>query len=281
MKMIKLVIPDDTLVKQAVAKWLISSRPLISSGGSASIIAKTTDKRFVDESDCMGVPAPPTTQAVATENLISIKSDYGTVDVSRVAGPGKPPEAFICDETSNPPPIPTDVIPAPPTTQVIPPPPLAKPLGSAADASAIVHGPGMVNKIVEEIDSAGMPWDARIHASTKTKVNAGTWKYRQKVDKALVAQVEAEHKSSGTTGIDLTLAAAVSPIEGAVATVTAQPAPATFAELIPVIVENKIDAAVVQTAVTTLGYENLMVIGGLTPEEQAIAIPQILALLGQ
>lgn len=43
-----------------------------------------------------------------------------------------------------------------------------------------------------ELDSAGMPWDARIHASTKTKVKDGTWKKMRGVDEDLVAEVEAE-----------------------------------------------------------------------------------------
>lgn len=44
-----------------------------------------------------------------------------------------------------------------------------------------------------EVDSTGMPWDARIHASTKTKVDNDTkWKKRRGVDDALVEQVEAE-----------------------------------------------------------------------------------------
>ena len=42
------------------------------------------------------------------------------------------------------------------------------------------------------LDSKDMPWDARIHAGTKTKLNDGTWKIKRSVDKAVVEQVEAE-----------------------------------------------------------------------------------------
>lgn len=46
---------------------------------------------------------------------------------------------------------------------------------------------------VSDVDARGMPWDARIHASTKTQKKDGTWKAKKGVDQALVAQVEAEH----------------------------------------------------------------------------------------
>lgn len=43
------------------------------------------------------------------------------------------------------------------------------------------------------LDSAGLPWDARIHASTRTKLKAdGRWKQKRGVDVAIVEAVEAE-----------------------------------------------------------------------------------------
>lgn len=49
-----------------------------------------------------------------------------------------------------------------------------------------------------DLDSAGFPWDARIHAGSKAKMKAdGTWKLKPGVDKALVEQVRAE--IGGTT----------------------------------------------------------------------------------
>ena len=46
-----------------------------------------------------------------------------------------------------------------------------------------------------DIDAAGMPWDKRIHAETKTKVANGTWKYRRGVKDDVIAQIEAEIKA--------------------------------------------------------------------------------------
>lgn len=43
-----------------------------------------------------------------------------------------------------------------------------------------------------EVDSKGMPWDARIHSSSKAKVADGSWKYRRRVSDEEVKRVEAE-----------------------------------------------------------------------------------------
>lgn len=43
-----------------------------------------------------------------------------------------------------------------------------------------------------ELDSAGLPWDKRIHSSSRAKVADGTWRKLRGVDDALVATVEAE-----------------------------------------------------------------------------------------
>ena len=51
-----------------------------------------------------------------------------------------------------------------------------------------------------ELDSAGMPWDERIHSGSK-KTNAdGKWKLRKNVDENLVKQVEAENRGAAPTG---------------------------------------------------------------------------------
>lgn len=51
-----------------------------------------------------------------------------------------------------------------------------------------------------ELDSAGMPWDERIHSGSK-KTNAdGKWKLRKNVDENLVKQVEAENRAAAPAG---------------------------------------------------------------------------------
>ena len=53
---------------------------------------------------------------------------------------------------------------------------------------ALPQAPGI------EVDAKGMPWDHRIHASSRAKVADGTWRQRRNLDNALLAQVEQELK---------------------------------------------------------------------------------------
>lgn len=50
--------------------------------------------------------------------------------------------------------------------------------------------------VVGELDKDGFPWDARIHAGTKTKLSGGQWKLKPKVDQSLVEQVRAEFRAN-------------------------------------------------------------------------------------
>ena len=97
-------------------------------------------------------------------------------------------------------PVPTPpaaVVPAPPVAEAAPVPPApsidpgAVPpseslMAAAAQAAAAAVAAGA------ELDSAGFPWDARIHAGTKSTKKDGTWTYKRGVDDALVKAVEAE-----------------------------------------------------------------------------------------
>ena len=43
-----------------------------------------------------------------------------------------------------------------------------------------------------DVDSAGLPWDSRIHSESRNKVADGTWRKRRNTASELVAQVEGE-----------------------------------------------------------------------------------------
>jgi len=87
-----------------------------------------------------------------------------------------------------------------------------------------------------DVDAEGIPWDKRIHASSKTKKADGTWKLRRGVDKDLVGKVKIELAGGTTTE--------------AAAPVTAPPLPAmnvgnahtleSFTKQFPLIVANLI-----------------------------------------
>lgn len=51
-----------------------------------------------------------------------------------------------------------------------------------------------------ELDSAGLPWDERIHSGSKKKNADGKWKLRKNVDEMLVKSVEAENRGAAPAG---------------------------------------------------------------------------------
>lgn len=74
-------------------------------------------------------------------------------------------------------------------------PPVA--LGNAQDSAATGVAPPppaglMTPAPAVDLDSKGLPWDERIHASTKSKIASGEWKAKRGADAALIATVEAE-----------------------------------------------------------------------------------------
>lgn len=111
----------------------------------------------------------------------------------------------------------TDVLGGGTPVQVVPNPPTLNgaPATDAEIAQAVVETlggeevptpPSLFDKAVTptgEVDKAGMPWDARIHASTKTQTQKGLWKKKKGVAADLVTQVETEllgkSASTGTT----------------------------------------------------------------------------------
>ena len=72
----------------------------------------------------------------------------------------------------------------------VPPAPVAPGMAAlmAMAAAPVPLAPG----VELELDIKGVPWDERIHASTKSKVQSGEWKTKRGVDPATIAAVEAE-----------------------------------------------------------------------------------------
>ena len=75
-----------------------------------------------------------------------------------------------------------------PATPSVPVPPAATPESAASTvvAPSAPPAPGV------ELDARGLPWDARIHSRTRSKLANGNWKTARGVEPALVAQVENE-----------------------------------------------------------------------------------------
>ena len=81
----------------------------------------------------------------------------------------------------------------------------------------------------DETDSDGLPWDARIHASTKTKTQKGAWTRRKGVDDATFGAVIAELRG-GTAPAAPVVPTPTAPV---VPTVTAPVVPTVTAPVVP------------------------------------------------
>jgi hypothetical protein len=98
--------------------------------------------------------------------------------------PGTPFNPFQAGAPAPPPPAGT-VFPGTPLSDMMPPP--AFPLVPTPPAPLV---PGV------ELDSAGIPWDARIHSKSKAKLaKTAEWKLAKNIDKNLVTTVIAELKA--------------------------------------------------------------------------------------
>lgn len=114
----------------------------------------------------------------------------GDLDKNEAVTPPPPPvvpvDSSDDEPTSNvlpfpvPPPPPPPSIPTADTAAPIPP---APPATTAAVVSTVVSA---------EFDSAGMPWDARIHQKSKNKTKPGCWKVIKGLDATILAAVTAE-----------------------------------------------------------------------------------------
>lgn len=104
-----------------------------------------------------------------------------------------PPSASVASV----PPPPSNVIPLfQPSQGSAPPPPpsvnTAAPTTPAAPATSAAAVGTAVSGAPAEYDSAGMPWDARIHQKAKGKKKDGTWKLIKGIDEATVQTVTVE-----------------------------------------------------------------------------------------
>jgi len=144
----------------------------------------------------------------------------------------------------------------PPMTTPAPPPVVTEP-APPVTAPPVAAGP--------ELDSAGYPWDSRIHASTKSKIVNGMWKMKRGVAPEMVNPVQAEFKAP---------AAGVAPPAAAAPAPTG--APSTMEAFVAYL--NKIDASKVANFVDIQQFLESILGAGLNlaaiPAEQFPALAE-------
>lgn len=128
--------------------------------------------------------------------------------------------------------------------------------------------PADVSAAVGDLDVHGLPWDARIHASTKAKNADGSWRYRKgvadtqksKVEKELRAALAANPAPSSPTPALPVALPATPGLPAAPALPTVNPAYTAFVEFIAARTAPAPGARLtpewVQQALTTYGVEN-------------------------
>lgn len=79
------------------------------------------------------------------------------------------------------------------SNNVLPPPVMASEPNVPAQAANIPSQVGGTeNSAVSALDSRGLPWDARIHASSKALTKDGSWRYKRGAEQSEIDAVEAE-----------------------------------------------------------------------------------------
>lgn len=93
-----------------------------------------------------------------------------------------------------PPPFPADSLPPAPGLTLTAAPVGTLEVGMPIAGVGIPEGSVIVQRAASsaDLDSAGLPWDARIHQKARNKKKDGTWKLQKGIDPGIVAQVTAQ-----------------------------------------------------------------------------------------
>ena len=164
-------------------------------------------------------PVPPAQDGAKSCATASL-DEAAPPSPAEVFAPPKP-ALYIVDAGASPTAPGDTEAPSLPHPSIPVPPPPAPPLEVAeaaptAPAALSSPAPGV------ELDADGLPWDARIHSESRSKVVAGTWKYKRGVDPRLVEEVETELRA--VMGVPAP-AAPVAPVPLPPAVAPAAPAP--------------------------------------------------------
>lgn len=129
--------------------------------------------------------------ATQAAGLVDLMAGKSAADVFAGTGLPLPPGGALSSAGAAPLPIAPEVPTATTSAATPAPVPPAPTTASAAAAPSAPAAPSTPAPAVE-LDSKGLPWDARIHAGSKAKVKDGSWRAKKEIDPALVVSVEAE-----------------------------------------------------------------------------------------
>ena len=170
-----------------------------------------------------------------------------------------------------------------------------KPAAPSASAGSVPTPPPVAPAppaLATSLDSAGLPWDERIHSSSKNTVADGTWRRKRGVDEALVASVEAELRAlmgnapAAGAGAPTAESAPIAPVPPQVTPAAPAPAasgPTTFKELTDWLLgltkAGKLSPTDVTLAIQSLGAEGVSMLPHLA--NRLDLIPEVAAKLAE
>ena len=178
--------PRDT-VREVIAAELAAgtgkrAEPISVDDGAGSVARGEVRIDPLDDPSAGIVPVPPVPGSVPAAD--AYLEGITNRDVNAAAIFGGAPAA---------PSVPIPPAPAVPAVPSAASAPAAASVPSAGGSDAALP-PAAPPNPSNALDSAGMPWDHRIHATTKTKNGDGTWRAKRGVDEKLVADVVEQNK---------------------------------------------------------------------------------------
>jgi hypothetical protein len=144
-----------------------------------------------------------------------------------------------------------------------------------AEQTPVNSEPHVVTSSTTQLDSAGVPWDERIHSSSRGTVVNGTWKKRKNLPDEVYEQVMAELRGNGSTSPtqnnEITVTQPVAHITDSVTppppppppieNTTGNSSPATFAELMQRVTANRVPIQKLQEWCTKEGLGSFSLLG--------------------
>lgn len=187
------------------------------------------------------------------------------------------------------------------TSPILPPPSLDQAIGMTLPTPLPTNlPPQIIQQQVEaaqeqagELDARGLPWDERIHASTKTFTKDGSWKYKRGVGDEVINKIESELVAKSRTIQSQHLApvpplTVVAPHETGPlsflppqpAFVPPPPAPTVHVEIPQAVVQPVVlPIQPVVASVPQQTYENIQVPGGTRPAHSIVTFKANLMVL--
>lgn len=232
----------------------------VSIGGSTTISTPTTPLRSVSLGELLGGKVTNTFNASELAEAEEFNKSPETLKANEVFG-SKLPEGVrytaVAEASST---APVDMM-ATTSTQVpnAPPPPVASSVPVVNPVAPII-----TNRVTGgELDSEGLPWDSRIHASTRTKNADGKWKLLRGSDPAVVETVKAELRqimAIPVVSVADAAQVATNAANEAFSGLTAPPAPPAtmaFKDLILLITSAGLESTAIVAACNAAGLPNL------------------------